>query len=248
LSGTFLILASIHATIIMYYFGPMERLSSVILNTYIYLPVSSMLSLPYIFYILLYSKTDNVIKKLYSLNIDDINRLKNKSYIPIGMGGLGLCSLFGLATNESFNSMQAGIANMKMICHRFPKYANMANTYLNAGVRNMDNESVLRNPTAFRTKLRCLNLRRFENAAKAKIIMSSTNALIETVNSGKYDNVDEAILRVIESTKDLSEVKRKLLWDLSIKSYIDTLVGKLSSHHRRYHKVPMTNNSSRQLR
>ena len=75
----FLILASIHATIIMYYFGPMERLSSVILNTYLYLPISSMLSLPYIFYILLYSKTDNVIKKLYSLNIDDINRLKNKS-------------------------------------------------------------------------------------------------------------------------------------------------------------------------
>ena len=63
----------------MYYFGPMERLSSVILNTYLYLPISSMLSLPYIFYILLYSKTDNVIKKLYSLNIDDINRLTNKS-------------------------------------------------------------------------------------------------------------------------------------------------------------------------
>ena len=75
----FLIIASIHATIIMYYFGPMERLSSVILNTYVYLPISSMLSLPYIFYILLYSKTDNVIKKLYSFNIDDINRLKNKS-------------------------------------------------------------------------------------------------------------------------------------------------------------------------
>ena len=58
----FLILASIHSTIIMYYFEPMERLSSVMLNTYIYLPLSSMLSLPYIFYILLYSKTDNVIK------------------------------------------------------------------------------------------------------------------------------------------------------------------------------------------
>ena len=75
----FLILSSIHATVIMYYFGPMERLSSVMLNTYIYLPASSMLSLPYIFYILLYSKTDNVIKKLYTLNIEDINRLKNKS-------------------------------------------------------------------------------------------------------------------------------------------------------------------------
>ena len=75
----FLILASIHSTIIMYYFGPMERISSVILNTYVYLPISSMLSLPYIFYILLYSKTDNVIKKLYLLNVNDINRLKNKS-------------------------------------------------------------------------------------------------------------------------------------------------------------------------
>ena len=83
----FLILASIHSTIIMYYFGPMERLSSVLLNTYVYLPLSSMLSLPYIFYILLYSKTDNVIKKLYSLNINDINRLKNKS-IHIAMNDI----------------------------------------------------------------------------------------------------------------------------------------------------------------
>ncbi len=74
----FLILASIHSTIIMYYFEPMDRLSSVMLNTYIYLPLSSVLSLPYIFYILLYSKTDNVIKKLYSLNIADIKRLKKK--------------------------------------------------------------------------------------------------------------------------------------------------------------------------
>ena len=74
----FLILASIHSTIIMYYFEPMDRLSSVMLNTYIYLPLSSLLSLPYIFYILLYSKTDNVIRKLYSLNIADIKRLKQK--------------------------------------------------------------------------------------------------------------------------------------------------------------------------
>ena len=74
----FLILASIHSTIIMYYFEPMDRLSSVMLNTYIYLPLSSVLSLPYIFYILLYSKTDNVIRKLYSLNIADIKRLKKK--------------------------------------------------------------------------------------------------------------------------------------------------------------------------
>lgn len=160
---------------------------------------------------------------------EEVDRLAFASYVPIGMGGLGLCSLFGIATNESFNSMQSGIANMKLICHRFPKYAKMANLYLNAGVRDMSTESILRNPTAWRTKLRCLNLRRFENAAKAKIIRTSTNALIETANRGVFDHVDDAIVKSIESTKNLSEIKRKLLWDMSIKSYIDTLVGKLQS-------------------
>ncbi|SVA97898.1 uncharacterized protein METZ01_LOCUS150752 [marine metagenome] len=75
----FLILASIHAIIIMYYFEPLDRISSVILNTYVYLPLSIIFSLPYIFYILLYSKTDNVIKKLYTLNVNDIKRLQKKS-------------------------------------------------------------------------------------------------------------------------------------------------------------------------
>lgn len=159
----------------------------------------------------------------------DLDRLALASYIPIGMGGLGLCSLHGIATNESFNSMQSGLANMKLICHRFPKYVNMANTYLNAGVRDMSSEAILRNPTAWRTKLRCLNLRRFENAAKAKILMSSTNALIEIANRGGFDHVDDAIVRDIEATRNLSEIKRKLLWDISIKSYVDTLVGKLQS-------------------
>lgn len=160
---------------------------------------------------------------------EEIDRLAFASFIPVGMGGLGLCSLYGIATNESFNSMQSGIANMKLICHRFPKYAKMANVYLNAGVRDMSSESILRNPTAWRTKLRCLNLRRFENAAKAKIIRTSTNALIETANRGVFDHVDDAIVKSIESTKNLSEIKRKLLWDISIKSYIDTIVGKLQS-------------------
>ncbi|HIB31861.1 MAG TPA: hypothetical protein EYO45_01965 [Candidatus Marinimicrobia bacterium] len=75
----FLIIASIHAIIIMYYFESLERISSVILNTYVYLPLSIVYSLPYIFYILLYSKTDNVIKKLYSLNVNDIKRLGKRS-------------------------------------------------------------------------------------------------------------------------------------------------------------------------
>ena len=57
----FLILASLHSIVIMYYFEPLGRISSVILNTYIYLFIASILAVPYIFYILLYSKTSNVV-------------------------------------------------------------------------------------------------------------------------------------------------------------------------------------------
>lgn len=57
----FLIMASLHATIIMFYVEPLNRVSSVVLNTYVYLFLASILALPYIFYILLYSKTSNVV-------------------------------------------------------------------------------------------------------------------------------------------------------------------------------------------
>ena len=55
----FLILSSLHATVIMFYVEPLNRVSSIVLNTYVYLFLASVFTLPYIFYILLYSKTSN---------------------------------------------------------------------------------------------------------------------------------------------------------------------------------------------
>ena len=57
----FLIIASLHAILIMYYIEPLNRYSSVVLNSYVYLFLASIFTLPYIFYILLYSKTSNVV-------------------------------------------------------------------------------------------------------------------------------------------------------------------------------------------
>ncbi len=63
----FLILASLHAVLIMFYVEPLGRVSSSVLNTYIYLFIGSILTLPYIFYILLYSKTSNVVSTTSSI-------------------------------------------------------------------------------------------------------------------------------------------------------------------------------------
>jgi len=75
----FLILASLHATIIMFYVEPLNRVSSIVLNTYVYLFIGSIFTLPYIFYILLYSKTSNVVATISGIIKSFIFKLKKPS-------------------------------------------------------------------------------------------------------------------------------------------------------------------------
>ncbi len=63
----FLIIASLHAVLIMFYVEPLGRVSSSVLNTYVYLFIGSIFTLPYIFYILLYSKTSNVVTTISTI-------------------------------------------------------------------------------------------------------------------------------------------------------------------------------------
>ena len=80
----FLIIASLHAVLIMFYVEPLGRVSSSVLNTYIYLFVGSIFTLPYIFYILLYSKTSNVVTTISSIIQGFINAM-NKPMINSAM-------------------------------------------------------------------------------------------------------------------------------------------------------------------
>jgi hypothetical protein len=59
------------------------HMGSIFLNTYVFLPLALLLSIPYIFYILLYTKTSNVIDKIFSLNIADISKLQNHAYYSL---------------------------------------------------------------------------------------------------------------------------------------------------------------------
>mgnify|MGYP003963153097 FL=1 len=72
----FLILSSLHAIFIMFYVEPLNRVSSVVLNTYVFLFIASIFALPYIFYILLYSKTSNVVKTISEIIKTFIHKMK----------------------------------------------------------------------------------------------------------------------------------------------------------------------------
>jgi hypothetical protein len=170
--------------------------------------------------------------KRWGLKHEDSGNLDHLAFalhVPIGLGGLGISTLFGLSTNESLSAVQTGIAAMKMVVFRFPGYRQLANTFLNAPLRPLTTEGILRNPMAFRTTYRCLNVRRFANVAKAFVLKNSTNALIKEANRGTFNEADDTILRIIAADSNISELKRKHLWDMTISSHLDTVIGKLQS-------------------
>jgi len=191
----FLILSSIHATVIMYYFGPLERLSSVMLNTYIYLPISSMLSLPYIFYILLYSKTDNVIRKLYTLNLEDINRLKNKS-IHLSMNDIEVVEHYQyqlMSTIDQFDDLleyisfkEAQTEIIRRVGDTVKAYMRNKNFY---DSRFFSATNTIRNNPTFRTyvehQYKDLEDRRTFYEVKAFKMMG--NAYIRKMENGEYE-------------------------------------------------------------
>jgi len=75
----FIVLSSLHAMVTMFYGKPLGRESSLVLNTYGFLTLSYILALPYIFYILLYSKTSNVVNVISEGIINDIKSMSTKT-------------------------------------------------------------------------------------------------------------------------------------------------------------------------
>ena len=191
----FLILASIHATVIMYYFGPMERLSSVMLNTYIYLPASSMLSLPYIFYILLYSKTDNVIKKLYTLNIEDINRLKNKS-IHLEMDNIKTVEHYQyqlMSTIDQFDDLLEYISFKEAQTEIIRRVGDTVRAYIRNknfyDSRFFSATNTIRNNPTFRTYVehQYKDIENRKTFYEVKVFKMMGNAYIRKMENGEYE-------------------------------------------------------------
>ena len=73
-----LVLSSVHAVIILIFSQEMIRPGSLLLNIYLLLPVCILFSMPYIFYILRYTKSGHVINIIHKNNLSYIQRLSSK--------------------------------------------------------------------------------------------------------------------------------------------------------------------------
>ncbi len=79
----FIVMAACHPAISSTFGDLQYRPSSEILNFYVFLPVSILLALPYIFYILRYTKTDQVINTIFRKNIRQIKLLRRRIMVPL---------------------------------------------------------------------------------------------------------------------------------------------------------------------
>lgn len=150
-------------------------------------------------------------------------------FVPVGLGGLGISTLFGLSTNENYVSIHSGVAAMKMICHRFSSFVTLSDKILNAGMRPMEDESILRSPFSMRTVYRTLNTRRFANAAKAIVTNKAVNPFFKAiVQVSRSDNVDFA-LATISSLSVINEIQRQKLYAMSPLSFVEKVIGKLQT-------------------
>ena len=84
----FLVLSSIHAVVIMIFTQDLICPGSSVLNIYLFLPVCILFAMPYIFYILRYTKTNHVIDIIHKNNLKYIQRLgsrKMRAFLEISV-------------------------------------------------------------------------------------------------------------------------------------------------------------------
>ncbi|NJL15035.1 MAG: hypothetical protein HC913_19900 [Microscillaceae bacterium] len=84
----YIVVGSVHNMTLQLYsssftIGPGKVLSDILLNTYLMLPLALLLAVPYVLYILRYTKTSNVINKIFKDNIRRIHELPKYAAVSL---------------------------------------------------------------------------------------------------------------------------------------------------------------------
>lgn len=148
---------------------------------------------------------------------------------PISLGGFGINSLYGLSTNSAFNSTVACLANVRMVVFADAEKAAYVNSVLNAGVRDMSLDEVLRAPTAIRSVFRNLNSRRFANSAREYVMAKSSNPFLKYVVRRLTATQEVSMADVIAPLTVINEFQRSRLAKIDPNDFLEKIVKKLQT-------------------
>jgi hypothetical protein len=146
---------------------------------------------------------------------------------PVAFGGIGVRSLLQITTNEAFNPVAAGIANLKAFCHTYPKNAPMINRMLNSAMRTQSADTFVRAPRAIRTELPTLNLQRFGLAMRDWLLMNAKNPYITDVLAAMDEQSSSEFALRMKSMKRIGSVGLQAIASMRPEAALDTLIGKL---------------------
>jgi len=158
----------------------------------------------------------------------DVRDQALRTFLPFAHGGYALNSLFSLATNESFDSLEASIANCKMITLVFPNLSNYYEKILNTEPEDMDAGIILRNPTSMHFSIKKLTNQKFASNVRAHVLLKAVHPYIREISRQLGTIGEFGFDSIIMANLLIHNTVRELLWKIDPRSVVETLVSKLS--------------------
>jgi len=165
-----------------------------------------------------YKKLDNVMESL-----------QIRAFVPFQLGGFGMVSMTHLATNETFNSLAAGVSNLRMIAYAFPEVGKSIAKIMNMEPDEMSAEGMLRNPKSLKFTMTALNNKKFPNSVRGVVLEKSVAPYILNVKARLIEETGSVLAGIIAVNKQIHDVIREKLWEMDPMHAIESLIGKMQN-------------------
>ena len=142
----------------------------------------------------------------------DIRDQVLRTFLPFAYGGYALNSLFSLATNATFDSLQASIGNCKMLCLVYPSFMPYYANVFNRPVKEMDTGIILRNPTSLQSNISTIHNKVFANTVRSYILRKSVHPYIRAVACQISEETKPTFDAIIRGNVVIHNTVRDLLW------------------------------------
>lgn len=187
---------------------------------------------------------------LYSLHVGDAIRRWGKYetkwsiysalklFLPVRLGGLGICGLLSLCGSLTFNDLSEALGVFRAVGFRYKQLQPMINAMLDLDIKPMDKDGSFRNPSSVQTLDTCLNVNRGPSRIKRFLLTSSKlPAIADLLEVAKAAMSGEK--RFLPNVPaDFPCECRERIWAATPESVIENIVAKFLRARSAMYLVP----------
>lgn len=147
-------------------------------------------------------------------------------FIPIQLGGFGMCSVAGLSGSIQGPSIVEGIGNLRAIAVRFPNLAPAINKCLNVEMRQISPEEKLRAPHAVKRMGRVLKSTRARQVIEKRLYFLLDTPVIRALLGDVSIRQDDSVISCLVDRAKVPVETLETIHDSTLGSAISNLAGK----------------------